>query len=292
MRFHLGSVKNHTVYEGELVGMILAVELLRREAGRKDSMALGVDNQAAILATQAFNSKPGHYLMDILHDDLRIVIPEFDRRKLTIRWSPGHCGIPGNEAADVHAKRAARKETSDINQLPTSLRLQNSPIPLPRSKAAAKQQFDAKVKNEAITVMKKSPRYERLRKIDPSVPSKHYANLTAKLSRRHSSLIFQFRTGHAPLNKHLNRINRSTTPKCPRCDREETTHHFLIACPAYARLRIALIDEVGTRARDLKYLLNHPKCIKPTLRFIAKSKRLETIFGDVTPPTDDEEEEE
>lgn len=84
LRFHLGSVKNHTVYEGELVGMILAVELLRRKAGRKDSMALGADNQAAILATQAFNSKAGHYLMDIFHNDLRIFIPDFDRRKLTI----------------------------------------------------------------------------------------------------------------------------------------------------------------------------------------------------------------
>lgn len=84
LRFHLGSMKNHTVYEGELVGMILAVELLRREAGRKDSMALGADNQAAILATQAFSLKAGHYLMDIFHNDLRIVIPEFDRQKLTI----------------------------------------------------------------------------------------------------------------------------------------------------------------------------------------------------------------
>jgi hypothetical protein len=79
LRFHLGSVKNHTVYEGELVGMVLAVELLRKEAGRRDSMALGTDNQAAIRVTQAFNSKSGHYLMDIFHDDLRTIIPEFDQ---------------------------------------------------------------------------------------------------------------------------------------------------------------------------------------------------------------------
>ncbi|KAG1888284.1 hypothetical protein F4604DRAFT_1674658 [Suillus subluteus] len=52
-RFHLGSDREHTVYEGEIVGMILAVELLREERGG-GTMALGVDNQAAISATNAF----------------------------------------------------------------------------------------------------------------------------------------------------------------------------------------------------------------------------------------------
>ncbi|OAX34215.1 ribonuclease H-like protein, partial [Rhizopogon vinicolor AM-OR11-026] len=105
-RFHLGSDKEHTVYEGELVGMILAVDLLREEGG-KGMLVSDVDNQAAIKATRAFNSKARHYLMDILHDDLRRLIPAHDQRKLIVRWSPGHQGIPGNEAADEQSKLAA-----------------------------------------------------------------------------------------------------------------------------------------------------------------------------------------
>ncbi|OAX33385.1 hypothetical protein K503DRAFT_657318, partial [Rhizopogon vinicolor AM-OR11-026] len=62
----------------------------------------------AITAMGAFSSKPGHYLMDIFHDDLRRIIPAHDRRKLVIRWTPGHQNIPGNEAADVQAKLAAQ----------------------------------------------------------------------------------------------------------------------------------------------------------------------------------------
>ncbi|KAG2746896.1 hypothetical protein P692DRAFT_20690849, partial [Suillus brevipes Sb2] len=68
-RFHLGDDQEHTVYEGELIGMILAVELLREEGG-KGTMSLGIDNQAAIHATKVFASKPGHHLMDKFHDDL------------------------------------------------------------------------------------------------------------------------------------------------------------------------------------------------------------------------------
>jgi ribonuclease HI len=105
-RVYLGSDQEHTVYEGEMVGMILAIELLKEEGG-SGSMALGVDNQAAIWATKAFVSKPGHYLMDKFHDDLRKLIPAHDERKLIVRWTPGHHGIPGNEAADEHAKMAA-----------------------------------------------------------------------------------------------------------------------------------------------------------------------------------------
>ncbi|KAG1851431.1 hypothetical protein DFJ58DRAFT_728872 [Suillus subalutaceus] len=62
LRFHLGKDSEHTVYEGEIIGMILAVELLRR-AGGEGTMALGVDNQAVIHATKSFNSQPGHYII-------------------------------------------------------------------------------------------------------------------------------------------------------------------------------------------------------------------------------------
>ncbi|KAG2119351.1 hypothetical protein DEU56DRAFT_691093, partial [Suillus clintonianus] len=58
--------------EAELIGMILALELLREEGVNEGrTMVLGVDNQAAIRAMTTFQSRPGHYLADIFHDDLR-----------------------------------------------------------------------------------------------------------------------------------------------------------------------------------------------------------------------------
>ncbi|KAG1876673.1 hypothetical protein DFJ58DRAFT_721136 [Suillus subalutaceus] len=123
-RFHLGNDQEHTVYEGEIVGMILAVELLREEGGG-GTMALRVDNQAAISATNAFVSKPGHYLMDIFHNDLRKLIPAQDNRKLKVRWTPGHQGIPSNEAADEQAKLAVRGDNSEPHAIPKSLKSRN-----------------------------------------------------------------------------------------------------------------------------------------------------------------------
>jgi hypothetical protein len=134
-------------------------------------------------------------------------------------------------------------------------------------------------------VMQQSPRFPLLRKIDQSAPSKHFMKLSEGLPRRHSSLLFQLRTGHTPLNKYLHRIAKVPSPTCQKCHlREESVHHFLIVCPAYARQRHELQNEIAPRASHLKNLLNDRKCIKPLFRFIANTRRLEQTFGDVTPP--------
>ncbi|KAG1790537.1 uncharacterized protein HD556DRAFT_1197480, partial [Suillus plorans] len=78
-----------------------------RERGGRRSTALGVDNQAAIRATNAFQLKPGHYLMDKFHDNLCTLYPSEDNGRLVLRWAAGHTGIASNEQADEQAKKAA-----------------------------------------------------------------------------------------------------------------------------------------------------------------------------------------
>ncbi|KIK34524.1 hypothetical protein CY34DRAFT_17666 [Suillus luteus UH-Slu-Lm8-n1] len=133
--------------------------------------------------------------------------------------------------------------------------------------------------------MSDSPRLQRIRTIDPSVPSNNYANITDDLPRRHCSLLFQLRSGHAPLNKFLHRIAKSPTAQCQQCnEREESTHHFIMSCHKYARQRAALRAAAGSQATNLQYLLSNVHGIKELLKYIARTRRLEPIFGDVTPP--------
>ena len=110
--FHLGTDTDHTVYKEEIIGMILTTELLQRTP-RIHKASLTLDNKAAILATQVFTSKPGHYLMDIFHMNLKAALKRHCIGKVLIRWIPGHTEIPGNEAADTEAKAATTGNLSD-----------------------------------------------------------------------------------------------------------------------------------------------------------------------------------
>ena len=49
----LGSEKHHTVFEGEGIGLILGLELIREEETVEGIVSMGIDNMAAISATSA-----------------------------------------------------------------------------------------------------------------------------------------------------------------------------------------------------------------------------------------------
>lgn len=284
LKYYLGSAEHHTVYEGELVGIMLATELLRTESGITEAF-IGVDSQAAIRATVGFRSNQGHYLADMIHDQIK-KIQKKERRKrqgagkieLEIRWTPGHRDLPGNEAADHEAKKAARGETSELTKLPTALRRRGKPLPF--SKSAIKQSFNRNLDAEAKELLTRSPRYARISEIDKSLAAGKFRVLTETLSRGQASLLFQLRTGHVPLNKHLHRIGAVDSPKCNACrGAEETVIHYLLKCPALTRHRQTMNKELGLGARTLGTLLNNEKALPYLFDFVGATGRFRETFG-------------
>ena len=86
--------------------------------------------------------------------------------KLTLRRTPGHEGIEGNERADEEAKRAAKGLSSPTSELPQVLRRR-----LPASASSLRHNFKAHLKTLAAGRCKASARGQRM------------ADLTANSSR-------------------------------------------------------------------------------------------------------------
>jgi ribonuclease HI len=240
LHLHLGHESEHTVHEAELVGILLAMQLISTEKRASTSFALGVDNQAAIKAFQSDLRQPGHHLAIEI---IRVANQIQKRRKkgkytLNIRWTAGHEGVEGNELADSEAKKAAGGLSSEKTQLPHYLRK-----PLLINPAAVKRHMQEKRKQNWSEEWRKSPRGRRTLRIDKTTPSKKFLETisNSKLSREAASRIAQFRLNHAPVNQFLKRIGRVDKARCPACGAdEETIEHFLLACPSYAYERWAL----------------------------------------------------
>jgi ribonuclease HI len=160
LRFHLGSEKQHTVYEAEIVGLTLSLHLLTNlQRQLRQSTILGTDSQAAIKALDNQRPHAARYLLDHVHtaaeklqakqDRLRNTAARRDAKKrgeqivyrkrgvfdLQIHWVPGHMGFEPNKRADEEAKAAAQGNSSRTQDLPVYLCWK----PLPSSISALHQ---------------------------------------------------------------------------------------------------------------------------------------------------------
>jgi hypothetical protein len=62
LHYRLGISEEHTVFEAELVGLLLGLQLIKDNTVHKLTCTIRIDNQASIRALASKINKPGHYL--------------------------------------------------------------------------------------------------------------------------------------------------------------------------------------------------------------------------------------
>ncbi|EIW77851.1 hypothetical protein CONPUDRAFT_37170, partial [Coniophora puteana RWD-64-598 SS2] len=138
-----------TVFEGELVGVSLALDMLAKERGAEGcQVAVYVDSQAALQALREPSStSPGHYLIPPIWRQAKKISTEMTGTEIEMVWLAGHKGIRGNEEADKAAKDAATegKRANENRKLPNHLKGE-----LPASVSALKQNLKKRIKDSWI----------------------------------------------------------------------------------------------------------------------------------------------
>jgi len=289
LRYRLGPLTEHTVFEGELVGIILGLHLARSVNGTRTRINFSIDNQATIRTLANNDPQPAQYLIDKIKRNVNVLhAEEMARREqsnddnpwkmeISFTWVAGHMESVGNEAADELAKHAAEHGSSNRQRLPKFLHNQ-----LPISLSAIKQQITSKTKTETKAWWKMSKRYKRIKCIDLSLPSRKFIKATSGLNRKQTSILTQLRTDHVPLNGHLFRIKRSATPHCPHCpNTTESTNHFLFFCRKYNMQRHKLVLVLKRKAFSKKFILTDEKAIRHTINYINDTGRFKHILGDI-----------
>ena len=118
--YKLGKESKHTVFEREVVGILLALQLLDTcPAVRSALIALNI--HAVIHALQENRTQPTQCLLDKIHATVSLLKRKPNHLHIHLEWIPGHMDIAGNDLVDEHAKRAATGEVSNANDLPDIL---------------------------------------------------------------------------------------------------------------------------------------------------------------------------
>ncbi|EPS95335.1 hypothetical protein FOMPIDRAFT_6623, partial [Fomitopsis schrenkii] len=86
------------------------------------------------------------------------------------------------------AKRAARGDSSPVEDLPGWLRKQGT---LPKSVSKVRQALNTTIARRAKEEWRRSPRAVRMDRIDDHMPSKVYRKLAERLPRRQASILIQ-----------------------------------------------------------------------------------------------------
>ncbi|KAK7007234.1 hypothetical protein R3P38DRAFT_3212925 [Favolaschia claudopus] len=222
---HLGSMSEHTVFESEVCGAILALDIIA-DIPRLTDVDIFRDCQPAIVALSSPKPQPGQYLLAAFHAVLARILRTRRTLKIRLRWVPAHVGIAGNELVDSLAKEAAQGTTTPLR---TRIILFESPLPTSRAAAAA---VGAKAfARQGAEEWKTSPRHTRVASLDTANPSNAISRLYKELSRPQCSVLTQLRTGHIGLNAYLFRFHLAPSPMCPRCAVPESVHTFSSPAP-------------------------------------------------------------
>jgi ribonuclease HI len=264
---HLGTASEHTVFEAEVAGAILALDIVKGTP-RLTDVDIFTDCQPAITALSAPRPQPGQHLLALFHTLHRRLLRARPTLKVRIHWVPAHVGIAGNEAVDARAKEAAQGASSAL-----ASRIIPFENPLPASKAAAMDAGAKEFKARWLEEWTMSPRFRRISLFDNAKPSNAVARMYDGLSRPQCSILTQLRTTHLALNAYLYRFHLAPSPDCELCLVPETVPHYLLLCPHYRRQRLDLVLKLGTARLSLRRLLAAKSDSKPVLRFVHDTGR-------------------
>ena len=217
---------NTSNYEAEIHAIKQTTEVLHQEfdlnARTPTDLIFFSDSSSALeaLKTPPFNTPLLSQTALALHN-----LISAHNITITLQWIPGHCDITGNEIADKLAKEGACKEQKNY----------------PCSMDTVKQILKNQSKEEWLNRWAGGTT-GRAYFVEKSCPSKK--DDIDKLDRKDQSVIFQFRTGHAATNFHLNCLKPQHEPHCRHCPWPyETNTHILLECSGLRSNRECLLPK-------------------------------------------------
>ena len=196
-------------YEEEVRAMERAAEWIAENTEEADTVVIGTDSQSLCQALENCNREV---------DQIRHKLSQSKARTI-IQWLPGHCNIPGNEAADKAAKEATKIEGP---HQPTSMK-------------CARTSIKSHIKD-------RDPERPWLKEVYSKFSKTREKSVK---SRRDQVDLARIRCGkHLAFAAYDHQLHDEVDPKCPKCDHDQhNLEHWFLDCPGTRQARQEIFGE-------------------------------------------------
>ena len=257
----LGS--NKEVFDAEVFAILQALRLIdsRGEFGKE--YTIFSDSQAAIARAQHTDCGPAQALASAAVD----LSHQISARgcSVSLRWTPAHQGVEGNEQADARARRAAERREEQAD--PDFLR-ETSLSHLTRISTEKRATQTGQWIREHVG--------RRHRYCPP--PGGKMRKELGKVQKERAGRFYQLLSGHAATAPHLQRFGQAPNDRCWWCGSGErqTRYRLFVRCrrwtPEIRRLWQSIERECGPRAPSVRFLFRDPGATAAVLDFLRDTR--------------------
>lgn len=206
--FYKGLGPHTTNYDGEIEAIKFAIQQLLFRTHKFNKVVILSDSKAAIQAIVSMDETPTREIQEI-----RKMLQQLKslKKQVNLQWIPAHCGIHGNETADILAKKGTEIISTQTRNLPFQ---------------SAKRLINLRSNHQHKNWLKREGAGKKWKDLIDK------PEIIPELPRKTAVANFRLMTGHDCLAQHLHRIGCKDTPICPLCNLQAimNAEHLLI-CP-------------------------------------------------------------
>jgi ribonuclease HI len=248
-----------TSYDAEMYALTLGLGAAIEYAKRHDlhHIAIFSDCASALQAITDYTPKPAQYL-SILFTQKALAFLNNPANRISLHWTPSHCGIEGNERADELAKIATRPNRPIVFPAPS----------IAFHKAYSKHYMAEEWNKEWKTTREKLHLFRPAATHPPSLrPSLMFRSLSNK--KEVFGRMTQMMTGHGYIGEYYKRFHIDDDTQCNTDKCLQTRQHIIAECSKFRQHRREL--KKVSHNMSLQVLLGSRKGLRAMATFIEES---------------------
>ena len=214
-----------TVFQAEIYAIIECTNTCLERNYRHANICIFCDSQAAL---KALNSPFCH--SKLVWECILSLRKLAMKNQVNLYWVPGHCGIEGNEKADLLARQGS--STNFVGPEPFC---GISPSAL-KAELGEWEKATIKANWDVISGLRQSKRFIE--------PNREKSLVLLRLNKKDLRTFTGLITGHCPSKYHLKKIGKLDDDKCRLCGIEsETSEHLLCECRVLIQRRLRIFGK-------------------------------------------------